>query len=338
MPYDNIIAVFQELVRAGVQNRTSVHFPDCLFQDRELSEDFEKFASWQLGRSIQISGDISNENLFNQELFPGYAIPNAQLAICYGVGVDSTIALWWARKKYGYQKHQIAVVHVDYGWASKKEQRRLDDLLPYLTRQAGSVIKISLDPPVVSAEDSLPKGYIIPARNALLASIGQQYGDLVWIVANYRKIDDGKHALIDKNRRFFLELGPLLSRFRMARGFYSSPKEQPFEYDYIPQRRNPVVVMSPFLHLSKGDTIRWFLEVEPEAKKILSLTTTCYDSERQRCGRCAACFKLALTLQEVGLYGQPGFCFDHPPNQEWKFWTSSWKRFLDSSREHGRSH
>ncbi|MHA1215920.1 MAG: 7-cyano-7-deazaguanine synthase, partial [Candidatus Thorarchaeota archaeon] len=218
--------------------------------------------------------------------------PGGRVAVCYSGGVDSTIALAWALRKLQYMPHNLVTVTVNYGWCSEKEVAVVKSLQDYLVRHTGTQVELELTKPLVRPNERLPEGYIVPARNAFLASLAARYGDTIWIIANYRKVDDGPGAALDKCRKFFWWMSELLSQ----------------------AYKRPMRVESPFQHLTKADTMRWFLENCDDAQQVLLKTTTCYSRDRRQCGNCYACAKLALAYMHLGQYVQWVNRFEVPPH------------------------
>jgi 7-cyano-7-deazaguanine synthase in queuosine biosynthesis len=270
---------FLELFKAGVEGR---HILDVLITDVALACDFRQFAQWQLGRGVCVSlgGNGKIPKLLQQR--------RRHLVICYGAGVDSTIAVWWAVHRLSYHPTDIVAVHVNYGWDSAKEKEYLDKVQKYFPV---GVRAVELDLPVEVKPENLEHGWVLPGRNAYLAAIGSYFGNTIWIVSNARASEEGSTR--DQGLRFFAEMTSLLSRMWVM----------------------PVRVESPVLHLSKVETMVWFKELlgVTRAKEILSNTTTCYDLEKQRCGSCYACFKLKHALMQSELDDSKLFQFEVNP-------------------------
>lgn len=222
-------------------------------------------------------------------------VPRHDLVICYGAGIDSTIAAAYA-KQLGYDSPLL--IQISYGATyDDKEREAGRKTVALLRKRHGTLKLLEVDVTPLPCEGNMPKGYIVPLRNALLASIAADVTvgsdpTPIWIVSNYRKIDDGVGAATDKGRRFFGEISEILSRFHSA----------------------PIMVSSPFLHLSKAQTITKFLGEMGGDPAVLSATTTCYHATEHRCAACFACFKLAMSLKlcDVSL---PGFSLERVERQ-----------------------
>lgn len=328
----NVVIPFYNLTAAGVAGKSAFLVPGKFAPFRD---DFKQFAEHQLGRPVCLCYEGTVGSPILSESYRGKF--KRALTICYGAGVDSTIALYWALSKYCYTPEQVQLLVVRYGWMSDKERGTAVDLfgprpladpahggdmdfavheISPTTKHLGTLgvgfVEVGLTPLV---PPTIRKAYVIPGRNAVFAAVGSLYSDRVWVVGNYRRVDDGKNAMRDKNRRFYAEVSCLLSQFH----------------------GHPVHVESPFQHLSKADAIHWFLGAYGEnyGLDILNRTTTCYHPTLHRCGQCAACEKLALTLEELGLL--PKFQFTQPPLRGLRPWLRRLKRHWDPSREHGSS-
>jgi 7-cyano-7-deazaguanine synthase in queuosine biosynthesis len=127
-------------------------------------------------------------------------------------------------------------------------------------------------------EDCFPAGYIIPNRNSVIAACAA-FCDEIWIVANYRKIDDEPGAAMDKCRKWYWTMTQILSE----------------------QMHKPTRVTSPFLHWSKADSLAWFIRAVgyTQAQHTMDHSVTCYSPGEGHCGQCFACFKKLLALYQL---------------------------------------
>jgi len=255
-----------------------------------LEEDYAKYFPTLEVKRLH-SRASGKEPTVVQEIIDPY-----EVVLGYGAGIDSTIAAFWALKKYGVRR--MAMVQVNYGAPyTYKENKAFNSLRDTFLAAGIDCYRtrfIHMSGTRSSKEgwitpNMMGLGYIIPMRNALISSIAAGFGKEVWIVANYRKIDDGPNAATDKNRRFYAEMSGLCS----GKGY----------------RR----VTSPFLHISKAKSIEWFLQNYPQdfVLEVLDETTTCYHPTEHRCGKCFACMKLMMSLETCGL-GEH-FHFSSPP-------------------------
>jgi 7-cyano-7-deazaguanine synthase in queuosine biosynthesis len=130
-----------------------------------------------------------------------------------------------------------------------------------------------------SDKDRAWKNYIFPARNLVLAAIGSQYSDTVWIVANKRS--DESVGTPDKTSRFFRETTDLLSDF----------------YGRL------ILVKSPLLNQSKLEAVQDYLK-KGGSVQALKATFSCYSptpGENEHCGKCLACYKRYKLFQALNV-------------------------------------
>jgi len=209
-----------------------------------------------------------------------------RLVICLGAGIDSTIAVYYAIKVLNFLPEDIAVLHISYGAPYENKEKKATLELRRQFRDLGvEVFTARIEDAHRGGKcldaSKFPRGYIIPVRNPLLATIGSIVGDEVWIVANWRKIEDGK-ATLDKGRKFYGHMSELLSMYW----------------------ERPIQVRSPFLHMTKAASIRWFInEFGMEAAEtLLAKTVSCYsDFGEGRCGECYSCYKAYKVFQKFGM-------------------------------------
>lgn len=298
----NYVNPFIYSMIAGLERRNALPFP---MTNPKAVELFRELCQWQLNTSsldhkfnVEVVNNeqsaYGNSPTFAPHLTTRPVNSRRKLAICISGGIDSTIAVPWAIKELRYKPEDIVLVSTDYGAPyAQKEEVTLSRVSKYWEPldPHGRLGWVHLDFNLQYTDeeghkyDSIPvskmgKGYIIPNRNMAIAAAAAAYADEVWIVANYRKVDDEPGAAMDKNRKFFWSLSQLLSQV----------------YDF------PVKITSPFLHMSKSDGIAWLTkEFGPQyARNILTETTTCYHPTERVCGNCYACFKAAASLFKIG--------------------------------------
>lgn len=221
----------------------------------------------------------------------GPQLNRKKLCVCLSGGMDSYIAYWYAIYEKGYDPEDIICLNFDIGHPYRdKEKECLDKLeIPYTT--------IHLDilrPEFGNMPDE--KNYIIPARNMIFASIASGFAERVWIMG--MKYEDHYHML-DKNSNFFKAASFMLSQ---ATG-------------------NPTVVETPFKNLTKTDIINWAKNFQ---LPHLHDTTSCYNPDSQRCGKCSLCFKRYIAMKACGLDEE----FDEDPTQ-----SEEAKRLIEAYRE-----
>ncbi len=124
---------------------------------------------------------------------------------------------------------------------------------------------------------------IIPSRNLLLATIGGMFSPRVWLGALDGEQLGKEH---DKSPRFFKDSSTLLS---FTNEFFQ------------PQTR----VEAPFGNMSKSETVHWALEYGIPLEELLA-TSSCYDGEKDMCGKCITCQKRASAFILNGII-EPGY-------------------------------
>lgn len=197
------------------------------------------------------------------------------LALMYSGGLDSFIAYHYA-KALGFDP---ICINVGLGQPyDEKEQHSIKSLgkwSPVVERiELGSLYRLI---------QSRLSNQIIPSRNVLLATIGSMFAPRVWLGVLDGEQNGKEH---DKSERFFAETTDLLT--------FTNEFFQP-----------ETLIESPFVDMTKGETIRWALRYHiPE--EILFLTTSCYDDHDQKCGRCLTCVKRYLAFLESGII-EPGY-------------------------------
>jgi 7-cyano-7-deazaguanine synthase in queuosine biosynthesis len=239
------------------------------------------------------------------------------IALMFGGGIDSYIAMWLAL----YEGNKVHVVHVDYGQPYSThevdvcKQVRAGYVQPLRTlihdladtqsvefAKDGNTLHdmhdIDIDTNLqftsywveLLTEHTKIDGwehYIIPARNLVLAAIGAEFADTIYIVANKRS--DENVGTPDKTSRFYRETSDLLSDFYGRR----------------------IRVMSPFLDRTKAEAVRYYL-MKGGNLEALKGTFSCYTPNVDspiHCGTCYACYKRYKLFQALNTH----FEFASPP-------------------------
>lgn len=206
-------------------------------------------------------------------------------------GLDSALATFWAMKN-GYKEEEILSVYVDLGHPyAQKERAALKRL-----RFNGVIV----DCPIVNSyypKAITPSEQIIPGRNGLLATIGANYADEVWICALDGEMH-GKGGMWDKSREFYQQTSEYLSRL------FGQQK----------------TVRTPFEHTTKSELVAWALR-DGVPPKFFRDTTSCYAAKMGQCGECSACIKRWVALVNNGLSG--GFRKDPPTTAEFMAYLST---------------
>jgi 7-cyano-7-deazaguanine synthase in queuosine biosynthesis len=304
-----------ELSRAGYEHRDDVSL------------------AWENSRFISLGNYLLNHSQLGRtfRLKPRRRYDKNRLAICFGAGIDSYIALFQALK----DKRDVVLVWVDYGQPYARHERHVfrnligvgpggfyRDAKTLLDRYGVHIQKDTR----FEEPDKIPllrpdetegldwQHYIIPARNLVLAAIASQYADQVWIVSNKRSVESV--GTPDKTSRFYTEASDLFSQFYGRR----------------------VIVTTPFKQKSKLQAVQDYLEAGG-CVQALRETFSCYtpptsDELAQKClppttgcGACLACAKRHLLFQ--GLNKETAFA--NPP---WE--GPHWAEYQQHERSKGR--
>jgi len=109
----------------------------------------------------------------------------------------------------------------------------------------------------------------IPARNWIFVSVASYFADVV-----YLPCQRGERDIEDRSDEFFELMSRELSK----------------------QHRRQILVDPVFRDETKQDLVKWYLDNGyPLAN--LRLTYSCFSGNERRCGRCPACFRLAVSLE-----------------------------------------
>ena len=222
---------------------------------------------------------------------PALSISDKQeVAICFGAGIDSYCALIWA----AWQGKKIHLIHVNYGQPYWQNEHNVFHEIQTHTPKSLLSDDLSVDEHALihfhsHSVDLIPKedqqhkdfqwhDYIIPARNLVLAAIGAQYAQLVWVVANKR--EDETIGARDKTTRFYREASIAFTQFY---GF-------------------PVAVKSPFIRWSKREVVERYIEGGGSIE-ALKQTWSCYTFSKKQlhCGICYQCYKRFKLFQSLNV-------------------------------------
>lgn len=272
--FENAVA-FKEVI--AEINKSYDLGDEIVIHTARLAKDREVTKAWLKKNGVKyhelLMGKPTADLYVDDKAFPfvparGPQLKRKKLAVCISGGMDSYIAYWYAIYEKGYDPEDIICLNFDIGHPyRKKEQECLKKLeIPYET-----ITVDILRPEFGNMPDE--ENYIIPARNMIFASIAAGFAERVWIMG--MKYED-HYYMLDKNTNFFKGASFILSQ---ATG-------------------NPTVVETPFKNLTKTDIINW-------AKNFrlphLHDTTSCYNPDHQRCGKCSLCFKRYIAMKACGL-------------------------------------
>lgn len=199
------------------------------------------------------------------------------LVILMSGGLDSVVAWHYAKKELGIPNARILPLRFDIGQPyAEKEKRSLDILgVPHVTMQM----------PLIRPEfDNVPgTGFgdqIIPGRNMMFATVAASFAPRVWLMA----LEGEMHPLAkerDKSAYFFTMMSHALT----------------YVFDVL---RPNTVLETPFAEMSKTEVVAWALAhgLTPD---YLSMTSTCYHPEHERCGVCSTCVKRWIAMFNNGI-------------------------------------
>lgn len=195
------------------------------------------------------------------------------IAIMTSGGLDSLVAYYAAKRRY--PNWNIVPIWVNLGQPYADKERESVLRLPY----ADEVVMFDLQ--VCRSKKYFYKmptvtEQILTGRNMLLANIGANFGNKIWINALKGELSS---YMVDKNHTFFAMSTACLS------------------YTY----GNDVTVETPFLHTTKAGVVKLGLELGLTVDQ-LSQTSSCYDEKLERCGVCRTCFKRKVAMVLNGIF------------------------------------
>lgn len=191
-------------------------------------------------------------------------------------GLDSAVALWWARAQ-GWTVTALSIHYHDRPEGEKAASRALAAL-------AGCIDLVEVDLPFVREatdfpgahprHEAAPPGYV-PARNLLFYAVASYYADALGarhIVGGHTRSDP--EAFPDSSPGFFriLDAANALGRFRAEAA--------------------PLTVVLPLERLDKESVVRLARDLEVP----VDLTWSCYENAPDPCGRCVSCTERATAL------------------------------------------
>lgn len=110
----------------------------------------------------------------------------------------------------------------------------------------------------------------IPARNLLFSLVGAYFGDIIYIACQR-----GERDIVDRSDEFFETTSELLTKH------FGTTK-----------RVHPV-----WVNETKQDLLKWYIDNVGDMELLKHYTVSCYDGKHGgRCGDCASCFRLAVSL------------------------------------------
>ncbi|MEM3086394.1 MAG: 7-cyano-7-deazaguanine synthase [Halobacteria archaeon] len=180
-------------------------------------------------------------------------------------GLDSAVALWWARKKF----RGVEALTFTFSGRSARELRAARRL----AREAGVALEDVAVP--FLRERGPPRGRI-PARNLVFYAIALARAEALGagaVVGGHTREDPARFP--DAGRPFFRKMERLA-----ATG-----------------SRSPVRILTPLASLGKTEVVLKGLALGVP----LSLTWSCYGNGPRPCGRCPACRERREAFRECGV-------------------------------------
>lgn len=208
----------------------------------------------------------------------------AQAIVLLSGGVDSAVALWWAKA----QGWDIRPLTFDYFGRPQRESRAVEDLA--IRASVGPVRRVDL--PFLKEIDDLrkdaignpalvdsPEGYI-PARNTIFYGLAAYYGEIDgarYLIGGHNGMDP--EAFPDSSPKFFNFLNSIL---RLGLWSYE---------------RSPIQVLVPLSGKSKEEVVRMGLAL----KVPFEVTWSCYWDRDLHCGTCPSCRERREAFAAVGV-------------------------------------
>ncbi|HEV8202199.1 MAG TPA: 7-cyano-7-deazaguanine synthase QueC [Candidatus Polarisedimenticolia bacterium] len=203
-------------------------------------------------------------------------------------GMDSCVAAAWTR-----ETHDLALLHLSYGQRTEERERRafrdiaahwkvertLESRLDHLKAIGGSALTDARRDAVNArrADSDIPDTYV-PFRNTHLLSLAASWGEVI-----------GARRLV---------IGAVQedgSGYPDCREEYFRAFEEVLRLGTRPETR--LEVLTPLLHLSKGEIVRAGVKTSAP----LHLTWSCYTGLDRACGRCESCRLRLKGFDEAGV-------------------------------------
>ncbi len=205
-------------------------------------------------------------------------------------GMDSAVALWWAKK----QGWSCRTISFDYGQRHKRElanARALSraahvpwDLIRFKLPWSGSSLTSTRASLPHRAVEKIPKkipSTYVPGRNTLFLSFAMSLADQIGagaIVIGANAIDySGYPDCRWPYLKAFAKVATLGSRMGT-------------------EKKKRISIHAPLIHLTKAGIVRMGLSL----KAPLGKTWSCYKGGRRPCGRCDSCVLRAKGFFEAG--------------------------------------
>lgn len=201
-------------------------------------------------------------------------------------GLDSTTALYWAKKKYD----DVEAISFNYG--SKHNdiefsyaERTCKKLNVKITRINLDFINKYFKSDLLKSGGEIPEGYytaenmkstVVPFRNGIMLSIAGGFAESndcdVLVLGNH----SGDHAIYPDCRPEFIE--------GIKKAIYEGTAKN-------------IEVVSPFCNISKTDVVK----IGADLGVDFSLTYSCYKGKEKHCGKCGTCTERKEAFEQAGV-------------------------------------
>ena len=191
--------------------------------------------------------------------------------VLFSGGIDSLSSLIWAMKQY--RKENVTALYVDLGHRyAQKELKAAREI----TKRLGVNFEV-VEAHFVGKKEK--EDAPIPWRNLFLI-----------LTACYFLPDEGGDIIIQNVQVGETSIGDRTPEFNRATQELLS---------WIEGKR--VKVIAPFADYTKGQIVRWLLDVGKVDLELIKLTVGCFSEEDGRCGKCPACFRLWIACETAGI-------------------------------------
>lgn len=202
-------------------------------------------------------------------------------------GLDSTVALYWAKKRYG----DVEALTFYYGSKHNEEEyscalKTCESLEVKLSRISIDFIDTYFKSDLLKSGGVIPEGHyaaenmkstVVPFRNGIMLSIAAGFAESndcdVIILGNH----SGDHAIYPDCREDFIKA--------MTQAVSFGTQKQ-------------IRLESPFCNITKTDIVR----IGAELGVDFSSTWSCYKGGDKHCGKCGTCVERKEAFQGAGVY------------------------------------
>lgn len=268
----------------------------CEDVNKRAQAPFRDFVVQQLNDSkllndAKVLQDFTEIKMAYSNVENDAVIPSG-LVVLFSGGMDSLLMLFHAIVHYRFPR--VTALFVNYGSPyNQAESVAQEQIAEWFRRSRNHPVFKNIMYSIQFATHTIPDvelnakdfgdGYIIPLRNALLASVAVLYGDRIWLGAHWRK-DDNPAGACDKSIGFFSRLSELMS----------------LNFD------RPIEVWSPFLHLRKEQVLQNLLTAQSSLTEPFKYCVSCYNPTvsaegTKMCGTCYSCWKSAKAFRSCNV-------------------------------------